>query len=76
RAAAHPLVEQWCPRAGEHRRVLRAELGEEARVSAELSGDELVRLLDPAHNLGQARAWVVGAGGGPHAQGVVPHAAG
>ncbi len=54
REAAHHLVEQCCRRAVEQRRELRAVLGEEARVSAELSGDELDRLLDPAHYLGQA----------------------
>lgn len=47
REAAHHLVEQCCRRAVEQRRELRAVLGEEARVSAELSGDELDRLLDP-----------------------------
>ncbi len=33
-------------------------LGEEAQVTAELSAQELDRLLDPAHYLGQARVWV------------------
>jgi len=33
-------------------------LGDEAQISAELSGEELDRLLDPAHYLGQARVWV------------------
>ena len=69
------LVEQCCRRAVEQRRELRAVLGEEARVSAELSGDELDRLLDPAHYLGQARAWVERALAEHHALGFEPHPA-
>ncbi|MBI7986724.1 3-carboxy-cis,cis-muconate cycloisomerase, partial [Pseudomonas aeruginosa] len=75
REAAHHLVEQCCRRAVEQRRELRAVLGEEARVSAELSGDELDRLLDPAHYLGQARAWVERALAEHHALGYEPHPA-
>ncbi|MCO2991598.1 3-carboxy-cis,cis-muconate cycloisomerase [Pseudomonas aeruginosa] len=75
REAAHHLVEQCCRRAVEQRRELRAVLGEEARVSAELSGDELDRLLDPAHYLGQARAWVERALAEHHALGFDPHPA-
>ncbi|WP_415385148.1 lyase family protein [Pseudomonas aeruginosa] len=75
REAAHHLVEQCCRRAVEQRRELRAVLGEEARVSAELSGDELDRLLDPAHYLGQARAWVERALAEHHALGFEPHPA-
>ncbi|MCM2048772.1 lyase family protein, partial [Pseudomonas aeruginosa] len=75
REAAHHLVKQCCRRAVEQRRELRAVLGEEARVSAELSGDELDRLLDPAHYLGQARAWVERALAEHHALGFEPHPA-
>ncbi len=75
REAAQHLVEQCCRRAVEQRRELRAVLGEEARVSAELSGDELDRLLDPAHYLGQARAWVERALAEHHALGFEPHPA-
>jgi 3-carboxy-cis,cis-muconate cycloisomerase len=33
-------------------------LGDEPQVTAELTEQELDRLLDPAHYLGQARVWV------------------
>ncbi|NOP35686.1 3-carboxy-cis,cis-muconate cycloisomerase, partial [Klebsiella pneumoniae] len=55
---AHHLLEQCCQRAVAEQRHLRAVLGDEPQVSAELSGEELDRLLDPAHYLGQARVWV------------------
>ncbi|WP_296250426.1 3-carboxy-cis,cis-muconate cycloisomerase [Pseudomonas sp. UBA4194] len=58
RDAAHHLLEQCCKRAVAQQRHLRAVLGEEPNVTAELSGDELDRLLDPAHYLGQAQTWV------------------
>ena len=58
RDAAHHLLEQCCKRAVAQQRHLRAVLGEEPKVTAELSGDELDRLLDPAHYLGQAQTWV------------------
>ncbi|QXI39462.1 3-carboxy-cis,cis-muconate cycloisomerase [Pseudomonas xantholysinigenes] len=58
RERAHHLLEQCCQRAVAERRHLRAVLGEEPQVSAELTADELDRLLDPAHYLGQARVWV------------------
>ena len=58
RDRAHHLLEQCCQRAVAERRHLRAVLGDEPQVSAELSGEELDRLLDPAHYLGQARVWV------------------
>ncbi|MDI7110997.1 hypothetical protein QMO39_33170, partial [Pseudomonas aeruginosa] len=38
-------------------------------------GDELDRLLDPAHYLGQARAWVERALAEHHALGFEPHPA-
>ena len=58
RDAAHHLLEQCCKRAVAEQRHLRAVLGDEPKVTAELSSDELDRLLDPAHYLGQAQTWV------------------
>ncbi|RMR58548.1 3-carboxy-cis,cis-muconate cycloisomerase [Pseudomonas syringae pv. actinidiae] len=58
RDAAHHLVEQCCRRAVEQGALLRQVLGETPQVSEQFSSDELDRLLDPAHYLGQARQWV------------------
>ncbi|MGZ7459609.1 3-carboxy-cis,cis-muconate cycloisomerase [Pseudomonas sp. Ma2-10] len=58
RDTAHHLLGQCCRRAVAEQRHLRAVLGEEPQVTAELSDAELDRLLDPAHYLGQARTWV------------------
>ncbi|WP_347880987.1 3-carboxy-cis,cis-muconate cycloisomerase [Pseudomonas sp. RGM 3321] len=58
RDAAHHLVEQCCRRAVEQGAHLRQVLGETPQVSEQFSSDELDRLLDPAHYLGQARQWV------------------
>ncbi|MBI6672214.1 3-carboxy-cis,cis-muconate cycloisomerase [Pseudomonas syringae] len=58
RDAAHHLVEQCCRRAMEQGAHLRQVLGETPQVSEQFSSDELDRLLDPAHYLGQARHWV------------------
>nr|WP_314488180.1 3-carboxy-cis,cis-muconate cycloisomerase [uncultured Pseudomonas sp.] len=58
RDRAHHLLEQCCQRAVAERRHLREVLGEEPQVAEQLTGDELERLLDPAHYLGQARVWV------------------
>lgn len=58
RDAAHHLVEQCCKRAVAEQRHLRAVLGDEPQVAAQLSADELDHLLDPAHYLGLAQAWV------------------
>ncbi|WP_226488371.1 3-carboxy-cis,cis-muconate cycloisomerase [Pseudomonas sp. B20] len=58
RDAAHHLVEQCCRRAVEQGAHLRRVLGETPKVSEQFSSDELDRLLDPAHYLGQARHWV------------------
>ncbi|MEE1869509.1 3-carboxy-cis,cis-muconate cycloisomerase [Pseudomonas auratipiscis] len=58
RDTAHHLLETCCKRAVAEQRHLRAVLGDDPQVSAELGADELDRLLDPAHYLGQARAWV------------------
>ncbi|MDZ5433902.1 3-carboxy-cis,cis-muconate cycloisomerase [Pseudomonas fluorescens] len=58
RDAAHHLLEQCCKRAVAEQRHLRAVLGDEPQVTAELSAEELDHLLDPAYYLGQARAWV------------------
>ncbi|NUU39243.1 3-carboxy-cis,cis-muconate cycloisomerase [Pseudomonas sp. C2B4] len=58
RDTAHHLLEQCCKRAVAEQRHLRAVLGDEPQVTAELSAVELDHLLDPAHYLGQARTWV------------------
>jgi 3-carboxy-cis,cis-muconate cycloisomerase len=58
RDAAHHLVEQCCRRAVAEGRHLRQVLGEDEKVAAELSVEELDRLLDPAHYMGQAQSWV------------------
>ncbi|MGY4662458.1 3-carboxy-cis,cis-muconate cycloisomerase [Pseudomonas chlororaphis] len=58
RETAHHLLEQCCKRAVAEQRHLRTVLGDEPQVTAELSAAELDRLLDPAHYLGQAHAWV------------------
>jgi 3-carboxy-cis,cis-muconate cycloisomerase len=58
RDAAHHLLEQCCKRAVAEQRHLRAVLGDEPQVTAELSSAELDQLLNPAHYLGQAKTWV------------------
>ncbi|MQU62112.1 3-carboxy-cis,cis-muconate cycloisomerase [Pseudomonas sp. FSL R10-1350] len=58
RETAHHLLEQCCKRAVAEHRHLRAVLGDEPEISAQLSAAELDRLLDPAHYLGQATTWV------------------
>ncbi|HCN62545.1 MAG TPA: 3-carboxy-cis,cis-muconate cycloisomerase [Pseudomonas sp.] len=58
RETAHHLLEQCCKRAVAEHRHLRAVLGDEPEITAQLSAAELDRLLDPAHYLGQATTWV------------------
>ncbi|MEO6679184.1 MAG: lyase family protein, partial [Pseudomonas sp.] len=58
RDTAHHLLEQCCKRAVAEQRHLRAVLGDEPQVTAQLSDAELDQLLDPAHYLGQAHTWV------------------
>ena len=58
RDAAHHLVEHCCKQAVKEGAHLRAVLGVNAEVAAQLNAGELDRLLDPAHYLGQARRWV------------------
>ena len=58
RDTAHHLIEQCCKRAVAEKRHLRAVLGDEPQVTAQLSAQDLDRLLDPAHYLGQAKTWV------------------
>ncbi|WP_408003097.1 3-carboxy-cis,cis-muconate cycloisomerase [Pseudomonas oryzae] len=58
RERAHHLVEQCCRQAVNDGRHLRAVLGGNAEVAAELSAAELDRLLDPSHYLGLAQSWV------------------
>jgi len=58
RDRAHHLLELCCKRAVAEQRHLRAVLGDEPQVTAELSGAELDQLMNPAHYLGQAQTWV------------------
>lgn len=58
RDTAHHLLEQCCKRAVAEQRHLRAVLGDEPQVTAELSSAELDDLLNPAYYLGQAHVWV------------------
>ena len=58
RDTAHHLLERCCKRAVAEQRHLRAVLGDEPQVTAELSAAELDHLLDPAQYLGQAQTWV------------------
>ena len=58
RDTAHHLLEQCCKRAMAEQRHLRAVLGDEPQVTAQLSSAELDNLLNPAHYLGQAQVWV------------------
>ncbi|PCR96956.1 3-carboxy-cis,cis-muconate cycloisomerase [Pseudomonas fluorescens] len=58
RDTAHHVLEQCCKRAVAEQRHLRAVLGDEPQVTAELSATELDHLLDPARYLGQAQVWV------------------
>lgn len=58
RDAAHHLLEVCCKRAVAEQQHLRAVLSDNAEVSREITSDELDRLLDPVHYLGQARHWV------------------
>jgi 3-carboxy-cis,cis-muconate cycloisomerase len=58
RDTAHHLLEQCCKRAVAQQCHLRAVLGEEPQVTAQLSAAELDRLMDPANYLGQAHTWV------------------
>ncbi len=58
RDRAHHLLELCCKRAVAEQRHLRAVLGDEPQVTAELSSTELDQLMNPAHYLGQARTWV------------------
>ncbi|MFJ3050748.1 3-carboxy-cis,cis-muconate cycloisomerase [Pseudomonas nitroreducens] len=58
RDAAHHLVEQCCKQAVKEGAHLRTVLGANAEVVAQLNAEELDRLLDPVHYLGQARRWV------------------
>ena len=58
RETAHHLLEQCCKRAVAEQRHLRSVLDDEPQISAQLSAQELDRLLDPANYLGQAVTWV------------------
>ena len=58
RDPAHHLLEQCCKRAVAEQRHLRAVLGDEPQVTAQLGSAELDNLLNPAHYLGQAQVWV------------------
>jgi 3-carboxy-cis,cis-muconate cycloisomerase len=58
RMAAHQLVEKACHAASQSGRHLREVLTLDPAISAELSSDDLDRLLDPSNYLGQAAAFV------------------
>ncbi|MFJ2536080.1 3-carboxy-cis,cis-muconate cycloisomerase [Pseudomonas sp. NPDC087614] len=58
RDTAHHLLERCCKRAVAEQRHLRAVLGDEPEITAQLSNAELDHLLNPAHYLGQAHVWV------------------
>jgi 3-carboxy-cis,cis-muconate cycloisomerase len=58
RMAAHQLVEKACHSTAKSGQHLRQALALDPAVSAELSSDELDRLLNPANYLGQAVAFV------------------
>jgi 3-carboxy-cis,cis-muconate cycloisomerase len=58
RMAAHQLVEKACQRALQANKHLREELAGDPAVTAELSQQEIVQLLDPAAYLGQATTFV------------------
>jgi 3-carboxy-cis,cis-muconate cycloisomerase len=58
RDAAHHLIEQCCRSAVEQGAHLRQVLDAEQQVTAQLSGEELNRLLSPDHYLGQSLRWV------------------
>jgi 3-carboxy-cis,cis-muconate cycloisomerase len=58
RDTAHHLVEQCCRRAVEQGTHLRQVLGAEPEITAQLSGEALDNLLNPAHYLGQSKRWV------------------
>jgi 3-carboxy-cis,cis-muconate cycloisomerase len=58
RMAAHQLVEQACHTAAKSGRHLRQVLALEPAIGAQLSSDELDRLLDPSNYLGQAAVFV------------------
>jgi 3-carboxy-cis,cis-muconate cycloisomerase len=58
RLAAHQLVEAACHRASQSGRHLKEELALDPQIAAELSPEQLGRLLDPANYLGQATAFV------------------
>jgi 3-carboxy-cis,cis-muconate cycloisomerase len=58
RDRAHHVLEQCCKQAVAQGRHLRAVLGDEPQVTEHLDANELDRLLDPSHYLGQAQVWV------------------
>jgi 3-carboxy-cis,cis-muconate cycloisomerase len=58
RDAAHHLIEQCCRSAVDQGAHLRQVLDAEQQVTAQLSGEELNRLLSPDHYLGQSLRWV------------------
>ncbi len=58
RDRAHHVLEQCCKQAVAQGRHLRAVLGDEPQVTEHVDANELDRLLDPSHYLGQAQVWV------------------
>lgn len=58
RLAAHQLVETACHRASRSGQHLKDALALDSAISAELSAEQIDRLLDPSNYLGQASAFV------------------
>jgi 3-carboxy-cis,cis-muconate cycloisomerase len=58
RLAAHQLVEQACHTASAQRRHLREVLAENPVITAQLTGEELDRLLDPLNSVGMAEVLI------------------
>lgn len=58
RLEAHKLVEAACRRAVQSGQHLKQALASEPKIAAELSPEQLDRLIDPASYLGQATAFV------------------
>jgi 3-carboxy-cis,cis-muconate cycloisomerase len=58
RDRAHHVLEQCCKQAVAQGRHLGAVLGDEPQVTEHVDANELDRLLDPSHYLGQAQVWV------------------
>jgi 3-carboxy-cis,cis-muconate cycloisomerase len=58
RLEAHHVVEEACRKASAEHRHLEEVLGEDARVTAHLTPDEIERLFDPLAYQGVAQAFI------------------